>query len=151
ADEWLPVRPGTDGLLVMALIHELLRAGKVDVDYLQRWTNAGWLIIDDPGSAEHGLVARDADGRPLALELRTRRLMAAREPGGRVALKGSAVLPNGQRARPAFELLAERFLDPAHAPDAVAERVGLPASTIRRIAAELAHVAFEQPVIVEQA
>ena len=34
ADEWIAIRPGTDGLLVGALIHELLKAGQVDLDYL---------------------------------------------------------------------------------------------------------------------
>ena len=33
ADEWLGIRPGTDGLFVFALIHELLRAGQIDLDY----------------------------------------------------------------------------------------------------------------------
>src|SRR5690606_19367543 len=28
ADEWIGIRPGTDGLFVLALAHELLRAGK---------------------------------------------------------------------------------------------------------------------------
>ena len=40
ADEWIGIRPGTDGLFVLALIHELLKAGKVDLDYLVRYTNA---------------------------------------------------------------------------------------------------------------
>src|SRR5689334_13834564 len=46
ADEWVPIRPGTDGLLVFALIHELLEADKVDLDYLVRYTSAtgpAWL------------------------------------------------------------------------------------------------------------
>ena len=43
ADEWIGIRPGTDGLFVLSLVHELLRAGLVDVDYLVRYTNApGW-------------------------------------------------------------------------------------------------------------
>src|SRR5690606_36366214 len=33
-----------------------------------------------------------------------------------------------------------------YAPDAVAERCGVPADAIRRIAAELAHVAFEEAI-----
>ena len=49
ADEWLGITPGTDGLFVLALVHELLRAGKVDVDYLARYTNARWLVIAGPG------------------------------------------------------------------------------------------------------
>ncbi len=51
ADEWLAIRPGTDGLLIGALVHELLRSGNVDLDYLTRYTNAGWLVIDEPGAA----------------------------------------------------------------------------------------------------
>jgi anaerobic selenocysteine-containing dehydrogenase len=65
ADEWIGIRPGTDGLLVLALIHELLRAGKVDADYLARYTNAPWLVIDHETANDHGLFARGSDGQPL--------------------------------------------------------------------------------------
>src|SRR5690606_30714102 len=67
ADEWLPITPGTDGLFVMALIHELLRAGKVDIPYLQRFTNAGWLVVQAAGTDGDGLFARDEQGRPLCM------------------------------------------------------------------------------------
>ncbi len=40
ADEWIGIRPGTDGLFVLALVHELLRADKIDLDYLVRYANA---------------------------------------------------------------------------------------------------------------
>ncbi|MDR1357898.1 MAG: molybdopterin-dependent oxidoreductase [Coriobacteriales bacterium] len=33
-DEWLPIRPGTDAALVSALVHELMAAGQVDLDFL---------------------------------------------------------------------------------------------------------------------
>jgi anaerobic selenocysteine-containing dehydrogenase len=58
ADNWLGVRPGTDGLLILSIVHELLKARKIDVDYLARYSNAAWLVIDAPGTAEHGLFAR---------------------------------------------------------------------------------------------
>jgi anaerobic selenocysteine-containing dehydrogenase len=69
ADEWVGITPGTDGLFILALIHELLRTGKIDLDYLIRYTNAPWLVIDDPDGAGHGLVrarrrGRAAGGRP---------------------------------------------------------------------------------------
>jgi len=35
ADEWLGIRPGTDGIFVGALIHELLRTHRIDLDYLK--------------------------------------------------------------------------------------------------------------------
>ncbi len=66
ADEWLGIRPGTDGMLVGALIHELLRTQKIDVDsHCARHTNAGWLVIDDPGAADDGMFVRDGEGRPV--------------------------------------------------------------------------------------
>ena len=66
ADEWVAIRPGTDGLFVLALVHELLKAGKIDLDYLARYTNAPWLVIQNPGAADDGLSARDESGHPPA-------------------------------------------------------------------------------------
>jgi anaerobic selenocysteine-containing dehydrogenase len=150
ADEWLAITPGSDGLLILALIHELLRAGKVDVDYLVRYTNAPWLVTDAPGSAAHGLFLRDEAGRPLVFDRCRQQVAPADRPEARPALKGRVALPDGRSARPAFELLAERYLDPGFAPDAVAGRTGLPAATIRRLAAELAAAAFDHPVVLDQ-
>ena len=62
------------------------------------------------------------------------------------AIVGEYVLPDGRRVVPVFHLLAERYLDPQYAPEAVAERCGVPADTIRRIARELAEAAFAHPV-----
>ncbi|WP_349262483.1 molybdopterin-dependent oxidoreductase [Geminicoccus sp.] len=149
ADEWLPITPGTDGLFVMALIHELLRAGKVDIPYLQRFTNAGWLVVDAPGEGTDGLFARDEDGRALCMDLRTRSLQPAEAAEVDPMLAGRVELPDGRFARPAFQLLAERYADPAYSPDQVALRCGIDATTIRRIALELAQAAFDQPVVVE--
>src|SRR5690606_3785935 len=50
------------------------------------------------------------------------------------------------RCVPSFQLLAERYLDESYSPDAVARRCGIGAETIRRLAAELAHVDFEETV-----
>src|SRR5262249_31546446 len=42
-----------------------------------------------------------------------------------------------------------RYLDPRYSPDTVAAEVGIPAATIRRIAAELAEAAFEQQITLD--
>ena len=65
------------------------------------------------------------------------------------ALSGEVKLPDGRRAVPAFQLLAERFLDDQYAPDAVAEDTGITAETIKRIAAELAHTAFKEEITLD--
>ena len=150
ADEWLGITPGTDGMFVMALIHELLRAGRVDVDYLLRYTNAPWLVIDDPGGAEDGLFARDDEGGILCWDRRRNAVRPALDPDAAAALKGSVTLPDGRAAKPVFHLLAERYLDSAYAPEAAAKVCGIPAGTIQRIAAELAEAAFEHEVVVDQ-
>ncbi len=145
ADEWVGIRPGTDGLFVLALIHELLRADRIDVDYLGRYTNAAWLVIQAPGAADHGLFARNEAGEPLVLEP-SGALASSAATGVQARLVGDAVLPDGRRAVPVFQLVAERCLDPQYAPEAVAAACGVPAATIRRLAAEIARVAFEEEI-----
>jgi anaerobic selenocysteine-containing dehydrogenase len=146
ADEWVPIRPGTDGLLAFALIGELLRADAVDLDYLVRYTDAHWLVIDAPGAADDGLVARGADGEPVCFDRARGALAAAHAVDVRPAVVGEFTLPDGRRAVPVFQRLAERYLDAQYAPEAVAERCGVPAATIRRLAAELAHTAFRDAI-----
>jgi anaerobic selenocysteine-containing dehydrogenase len=148
ADEWVPVRPGTDGLFVLALIHELLNAGRIDLDYLARYTNAAWLVLQDEGSAEHGLFAR-ADGKPLVWDLERGAPADAAESAA-PALTGTFTLVDGRRAIPAFQLLAERYKSPEYSPDAVSALCGIAAAKIRRIAAELAHAAFEREIVLRQ-
>ncbi|MBM3600529.1 MAG: formate dehydrogenase [Alphaproteobacteria bacterium] len=150
ADEWIGIRPGTDGLFVMSLIRELLRADKIDADYLVRYTNAPWLVIQSPGTAEDGLFARDAQGHPLCWNRKGHATANALLPDIVPALVGEFELPDGRKAVPAFQLMAQRYVDDRYAPEAVAAETGVAADTIRRIAAELAHAAFAQTVVVEQ-
>ena len=81
ADEWIGIRPGTDGMLVAALIHELLVNQKVDLDYLHRYTNAAWLVVDDPGTDQDGMFARDAYGKPMGFDKATGLPTASWSPG----------------------------------------------------------------------
>ena len=141
ADEWLGIRPGTDGLLVASLIRELLRAQKIDKDALTRTSNAAWLVIDDPGAADDGLVARDEEGHPLTLD-GAGSVGRAFDPARTPLLGGSATLADGRRAVPAFQLMAARFLDDRYDPETVGPETGIEPTTIRRIAAELAEAAF---------
>jgi anaerobic selenocysteine-containing dehydrogenase len=171
ADEWIGINPGTDGLLAGALIHELLRADRVDFDYLVRYSNAHHLVIRDPGAADDGLVARDADGKPLCAvrispdrhsgaiageagdgvrndELREHayRVTDATQPDITPLIAGVYTLPERRKAVPAFQLVAERFLADDYAPEHVASRCGIDAATIRRLATELARTAFDQAI-----
>ncbi|HMB48233.1 MAG TPA: molybdopterin-dependent oxidoreductase, partial [Afifellaceae bacterium] len=150
ADEWVGVTPGTDGLFILALVHELLRAGKVDLDYLIRYTNAPWLVVHDPGNDGHGLFARGEDGETLIWDRVSDEIVRSDTKGAKPSLKGAVTLPDGRKARPVFELLAEKYADKSHSPDAIASETGISADTIRRLATELADTAFEQEIVIEQ-
>jgi len=154
ADEWVGIRPGTDGLFVMALIHELLRTAQVDLEFLVRYTNAHWLVRHAPGTADHGLFVRGSGGKPLAYDRTSGQIVDASRTDINPALRGNFPLHDSApgdggadtEAVPAFQLLLNRYLDASYSPDAVAAKTGIDAAAIRRIAAELAHAAFEQEI-----
>lgn len=150
ADEWVGITPGTDGLFVLSLVHELIRAGQVDLDYLIRYTNSPWLVIQDESANDHGLFARDKKGDPLVIDRKTGKVVSSKKKGVRPHLKGNAKLSDGRAAIPVFELLASKYSDEQYSPDSVSEQTGVPATQIRRLAAELAHTAFEKEIVVEQ-
>ncbi len=150
ADEWVPIRPGTDGLLVMAICQELIRTGRVDFDWLARYSNAPWLVIDAPRKASHGTFARDADGHPLAIDGRTGKPANALRSDIRVRLSGTVEVEPGVTARPAYDRLMQRCMETAYSPEIAAARTGVPAQVIRRLARELADAAFERAIRLEQ-
>jgi len=150
ADQWVGITPGTDGLFVLSLVHELLKAGRIDLDYLIAYTNAPWLVIEHEGHADHGLFARDSDGKPLVIDRRTGKTAAAGSDGVKPDLKGRVDLGDGRFAVPVFELMARDYLDPRHAPEATAARTGVPAEQTRDIARQIAEAAFERQVVIEQ-
>ena len=149
ADQWIGITPGTDGLLILSLVHLLLSAGRVDLDYLLRWTNASHLVDRDPASPGYGSVLRDDHGRALAWDPERKRAVPADAPGLRPALSGGFNI-GPTYAKPVFQLIAETYLDPALAPEAVAPACGLEPGTIRRLAAELAQVAFERAITLDR-
>ena len=124
-------------------------AGKVDLDYLMRYTNAAHLVDQDPRSATFGLFLRDDEGRELVWDRDRHRAVPWNAPGVKPAMSGTVNI-GPTHAKPVFQLMADAYLDPAHAPEAVAEATGIPAATIRRIAAELAHTAFEEEITLDR-
>ncbi|WP_439650026.1 molybdopterin oxidoreductase family protein [Gymnodinialimonas mytili] len=134
ADEWVGITPGTDGLFILAMVHCLMKAGKIDLDYLARWTNAPVLV-----DKETGLLLRDKDGKELVIDRKTGKPTAFDTPGVQPDLSATH---DGHK--PVLHHMAERYMADEYAPENVAERTGIPADKIRAIAAELARVAFEE-------
>ena len=145
ADEWVGITPGTDGLFITALIHELMKAGKIDLHYLAQYTNAPVLLDSDPASESYGLFLRDKDNKPLVIDRNTGKKAAFDKKGIKPDLNGS-IRVKGISHTTVFHKMAETYMAPEHDAANVAERCGITEETIRRLAAELAHVAFEQEI-----
>jgi anaerobic selenocysteine-containing dehydrogenase len=148
ADDWVGITPGTDGLFILSLIHELLRAGRVDLDYLIRYTNAPWLVNGAEGP-EKGLFLRDGEGKALVRDRVTGQAVAWDAPGVKPDL-AQGVTRDGVDHLPAFRHLADRYLSDDYAPEAVAARCGVSAARIKAMAAEIARVAFDEEITLDQ-
>ena len=153
ADEWVPIKPGTDGALLLALVHEIIKLGLYDRDFLARYTNAGQLVNQDAASDDFGLMLRNAEGdivnplRPANFwwwDRHTQTAVADHADGADPALLGRFQLPDGTPAVPAFQLLEERVKP--YTPDWAAGITGIPAATIRRLAHEMGITARDQTI-----
>lgn len=150
ADEWVCITPGTDGLFILSLVHELLKAGKIDLDYLANLTNAPVLINGDKSSSKYGLFLRDSNDKPLVIDRKTGKLVAFDLNGIQPDLSAQYE-KKGIIHQTVFQLMANQYLDPQYAPEAVTEKCGISAKKIKLIAAELARVAFEEEFEIKQA
>lgn len=126
ADEWVPIKPGTDMAFWLAVINVLLAEGFVDEAFLRSHTNAAALVAPD-GS----IVKRD--GADLVWDEQTGAAAAA-STNVRPALFGEFEV-DGQKVKPALQVLKDQVA--LNTPEWASTVAGVPAEQIRRIALEL--------------
>jgi len=155
ADEWVPIKPGTDGALLMTISHEILKQGLFDRDFLIRYSNSAELVIDDPARDDHGLFYRaemhveegcfDPENK-LWWDRNIDGPISTHTPGADPRLMGNYLLEldGGIPVKPAFQLLKERL--ESCTPEWAAEITGIPAETIRRLAHEMGVTARDQKI-----
>ncbi len=153
ADEWVPIRPGSDGALLLALIHVVIDKGLYDREFLARYTNAGQLVNQNEGDDDFGLFAMDAEGdvvnpdyphNKFWWDRHSDSLVATHTAGADPKLHGEYQLPDGKRVKPSFQLLVERVK--AYTPEWAAELTGIPAETIYRLAHEMGVTARDNKI-----
>ncbi len=149
ADEWIGLKPGTDGLLALSFVHVLLRNDQFDRDFLQRYTNSTQLVIDAPGTSQNGLLLRDEDGELLVWNQATDAPSPWKDIDNNGALFGEFVTEGGVKVKTVMTLMAEKYLDEDYAPEHVAGITGINADTIERLALEMAHVAFQETIEID--
>ena len=153
ADEWIPIRPGTDGALLLALCSELIRTDLYDREFVAEYSNAGYLVNNDPHSPEYGLAVANGNSpadnphrnhSQLWWDTAINAAVSNHAPGCKPALSGHYTLPSGLPVRPAFALLAERLAQ--YTPEWAALITGIPVARIQRLALEMGEIARDQKV-----
>lgn len=150
SDEWIQIKPDTDGAFALAVANEIINKGFYDEDFVKNFTDFP-ILIDTATNKRiraadvEGLTAYDApdyrdtfvvieNGKPKALDPEH----IGNTP--KVDLHGHAdiTLKNGSsvHAHSVFDLLVEKIS--TYTPEKASEITGVPADTIKRIAEECA-------------
>ncbi|MHB8566197.1 MAG: molybdopterin-dependent oxidoreductase [Nitrososphaerales archaeon] len=130
ADEWIPIRPGTDAAFVLSLVNVMINElGKYDEQFLKKRTNAPYLVGQDK------LYLRDAGtGKPLIWDPVDDLAKDFDDP----SIKDYCLLGEfdvaGKKCKPGFQLIKDHVKK--YTPEWVSEVTTVPASTIRKTAKE---------------
>jgi anaerobic selenocysteine-containing dehydrogenase len=153
ADEWIPIKPGTDGALFLALTNEIIRQGLYDRDYLVQYSNAAELVNMDEKSTECGMFVRfevppeegcfDPQNK-LWWDRELDKPISTHTEGADPYLLGEFKLDDGTPVKPAFQLLVDRVKQ--YSADWASKITGIPVETIRRLAHEMGITARDEKI-----
>ena len=134
ADEWVPIRPGTDRAFALGLMHSMVFEHELyDREFLKLRTNAPYLIGPD------GTYALSADGKAMVGDPVAGKAREWDDPEiAEFALEGRYDV-NGVSCAPGFQLFRDIIAD--HTPERMEEICTVPAATMRRLAKELGEAA----------
>ena len=97
AKQWLRLRPGTDGALAMGMLNVIVNENLYDRDFVERWTNAPFLVRADTGklvrasdlvkgeSSDNFVVWDTAEKKPVVWDSVE---VAYRSPDAKPAIEG---------------------------------------------------------------
>ena len=139
ATEWIPLRPGTDSIIALAMLNVILNDLNIyDADFLKLRTNAPYLVGPDL------LYVRDkASSKPQLWDEKEGKAKVWDDPtvvdSLNVALFGNYEV-DGVKCQPSFQLMKEHFKQ--YTPEMAEKISSVPAATVRRIATEFAEAAM---------
>ena len=154
ADEWVPIKPGTDNALFLAIIHELINQGLYDRDFLVQYTNAAELVNLDEASDDFGMFVRikemeveegcyDPQNKLWWDRLTDAPVNTLTEKSDPFLL-GEFSLEDGTPVKPSFQLLKERV--EKYTPEWASTITGIPVDTIKRLAYEMGITARDEKI-----
>jgi len=153
ADEWVPIKPGTDGALILAMIHEIIKTGLYDREFIIQYSNAAQLVNLDESQDDYGLFmhldAEEDAGKihpqdEMWWDRNTNKAVRTHTEGADPYLLGEFTLDGDTPVKTAFQLLVDRVAD--YTPEWAAEITGIPADTIRRLSHEMGITARDEKI-----
>jgi len=153
ADEWIPIKPGTDGALFLALTNEIIKQGLYDRDFLVNYSNSAELVNMDESSSEYGMFVRfevppeegcfDPQNK-LWWDRELDKPISTHTPGSDPYLLGEFRLDDGTPVKPAFQLLVDRVKE--YTAEWASSITGIPEETIKRLAHEMGITARDEKI-----
>ena len=143
ADEWIPINPGTDTALVLAMMKVIFDNGLHDATWLANYSCAPLLVSDETGEYVHpskGKYCAWDTAANAMVEIDPAQVTGKDDntsgPESTLALTGSFTV-DGTRCHPTLDDLVAEVAN--WTPERAAEITGIPAETIERLALEYAN------------
>jgi len=136
SDQWISIRPGTDGALALSMIYVIINGQLYNSDYVTKYTVGPFLVRQD---TQLFLREKDVSGgnstKYMVYDSTSKSIVPYDKAGITPTLTGSSEAA-GTTCKPAFQLLIE--LVNQYPPPQAEKITGIPASTIVNLAEEFA-------------
>lgn len=128
SDEWIPIRPGTDGAVALTMCKVIMDEGLYDADFIETWTNVAPQELKDHLKQCTTEWAEGVSGVPAA-RIRTLAIQFAKaHPGTCVSYRGAVAHYNGVENERAIKML-----------DAICGYIDVKGGTCRGVGAQFSY------------
>ncbi len=136
SDQWISIRPGTDGALALSMINVIINEQLHNVDYVTNYTVAPFLVRQDTQLfLRQKDVTTGTSTKYMVYDSNSKTIVPYDQSGIASSLTGSYSAAK-TTCKPAFQLLTDLV---SQYPTSEAEKItGIPASTIENLAKEFA-------------
>jgi len=136
SDQWISIRPGTDGALALSMINVIINEQLHNVDYVTNYTVAPFLVRQDTQLfLRQKDVTTGTSTKYMVYDSNSKTIVPYDQSGIAPSLTGSYSAAK-TTCKPAFQLLTDLV---SQYPTSEAEKItGIPASTIENLAKEFA-------------
>ncbi|MDG6925759.1 MAG: molybdopterin-dependent oxidoreductase [Nitrososphaerota archaeon] len=137
SDQWLSIRPGTDGALALGMINAIISGSLFNQNYVTNYTVGPFLVRQDTNLflREKDVVPGGSSSKYMVFDTTSNSAVTSDTAGITPSLTGSYTVA-GIACKPAFQLLSD--LVAQYTPGAASAITGIPASTIQTFAEEFA-------------